>query len=243
MKAWAEPIVEKLKPVAYGEVSPSGKGIKFWVRAKLPPEAKHKAYIVEDADAIEAYNSGRYFTVTGKGKGTIEDGQQVIDWLVKQYLNGELQGNRGLTTTDGVSLRFPSHRPTQASTSNLEIDYLNASEVIKRIRESRQSAKFDALMQGNITGYGSQSEADLALCGVIGFWTQAPAVIDAIFRQSALMRPKWDERHRGDKATYGQMTIEEALSGKRETYTPRRKPYSPTRRRLHRSQQFYGGRR
>ena len=208
LKAWAKPIVDRLKSVGYGERSPSGHGIKFWTRATLGAEAKHKVYIVEGADAIEIYDQLRYFTVTGKGKGEIDDGQQVIDWLVKHYLS-------------------PSHRPTPRTPkppSQPTRDALNTAEVISHIKASRQSAKFDALMAGNATGYGSQSEADLALCAVVAFWSQEHAVIDAIFRQSALMRPKWDERHRGDGTTYGQMTIEEALSGKRETYTPRRTP-------------------
>ena len=201
LKDWAKPIVDRIKGVGYGERSPSGNGIKFWTRATLPTEAKHKAYIVKGADAIEAYDRLRYFTVTGRGKGDIGDGQAVIDWLVQEYLS---EPQRPTHTTD----RQPS------ATENL-----NAEQVIERIRASKQSAEFNALMAGNTTGHGSQSDADLRLCGVIVFWSQEPAVIDTIFRQSALMRAKWDEKHRGDGATYGQMTIEEALSGKSETYT------------------------
>ena len=227
LKAWAMPIVDRLKAVAYGEISPSGKGIKFWTKARLPILAKHKVYLDETTgEAIEAYDSGRYFTVTGKGRGRIEEGQQVIDWLVQEYLSP-------LTTTP---------RPTQPLDRNPSADNRSADEVISDIRASKQCPKFDALMAGNTTGYGSQSEADIALCSVVAFWTQAPNVIDAIFRQSALMRAKWDEPHRGDKSTYGQMTIEAALSGNHETYKPKqnRKPYSPTRRRLHRTRQLYG---
>lgn len=243
LKAWAEPIVSRLKPVAYGEVSPSGNGIKFWTKAKLPPLAKHKVYISEPTgEAIEAYDRGRYFTVTGKGKGIIDDGQPVIDWIVQEHLTPETQNTsppRSVPTTSSWNRPAVSvPRGGDSFSSNL-----SSNEVIVKIRQSKQSAKFDTLMQGNTTGYGSQSEADLALCGVVAFWTPDHAVIDAIFRQSALMRAKWDVRHRGDKATYGQMTIEEALSGNRETYKPKSKPYSPTRRRLHRTQQLYGGRR
>ena len=68
LKAWAKPIVDRLKSVGYGERSPSGHGIKFWTRAALGTETKHKVYVVEGADAIEIYDQLRYFTVTGKGK-------------------------------------------------------------------------------------------------------------------------------------------------------------------------------
>ena len=221
MKDWAKPIVDRLKGVGYGERSPSGKGIKFWTRATLPPEAKHKAYIVEGADAIEAYDRLRYFTVTGRGKGDIGDGQAVIDWLVQEHLS---EPQRPTHTAE----RQP------AATENL-----NAGEVTARIKASPQSAKFDALMRGNTTGYGSQSEADLALCGVITFWSQETAVIDAIFRQSALMRAKWDESRRGDKATYGQMTIEKALSGSRETHTRPQQARTTNQRHLRRERYGY----
>ena len=208
VKTWAAPIVDQLKAVAYGEVSPSGKGIKFWTKAHLPILAKHKVYLDETTgEAIEAYDQGRYFTVTGKGKGEIADGQSAVAWLVQEYLSPS-------TTT---------HQPTQPIDRNPSADNRHADEVISHIRASKQCHKFDALMAGNTTGYGSQSEADIALCSVVVFWTQAPNVIDAIFRQSALMRAKWDQPHRGDKSTYGQMTVEAALSGDRETYTPRKK--------------------
>ena len=213
VKAWAAPITERLKPVSYGEVSPSGKGIKFWTRAVLPVGAKNRAWINQsDGEGIEAYDTGRYFTVTGKGKGTIGEGQAVIDWIVAQHLT-------------------PDQKPIPPPSRPLRSPNLATDEVIEKIRQSKQSAKFDALMAGNTTGYGSQSEADLALCAVTGFWTQDRAVIDAIFRQSELMRPKWDEKHRADGTTYGQMTIEKAISECREVYTPRKRTHSRNKRR------------
>jgi putative DNA primase/helicase len=71
-----------------------------------------------------------------------------------------------------------------------------------------------------VTGYGSRSEADLALCVVLAFWTQRDAArMDRLFRGSALRRDKWDEP-RGTQ-TYGAKTIAAALKKCRETYTPR----------------------
>ena len=218
IKPWAQPIVKKLKNVGYGEVSPSGRGLKFWTRALLPANTSHRRGI-EDGE-LEIYDRIRYFTVTGKGRGDIHNGQTTVDWLCNTYL--------AKPKTDKRSAGSPS-------TSNTT----TVDEIVEQIRQSRQSAKFNALMEGNTTGYGSQSEADLALCSVIAFWTQAPSVIDAIFRQSRLMRNKWDERHRGDGATYGEMTIDEALSGKTETYNPSRKPFSKTRQRLNKTKRFY----
>ena len=125
LKAWAMSIVDRLKAVAYGEVSPSGKGIKFWTKARLPILAKHKVYLDETTgEAIEAYDSGRYFTVTGKGRGTIKEGQQAIDWLVQEYL----------TTTP---------RPTQNLDRNPSADTSldeSSSEVLNEPRCHRRSS-------------------------------------------------------------------------------------------------------
>lgn len=209
LKEWAAPIVDRLKSVAYGEVSPSGTGIKFWTKAKLPDWMNTGTKEPCEDGAIEAYHFGRYFTVTGRGKGQIKDGQSVADWLVSEYLTPVVSEQR----------RQP---PAQPATT------LNASEVIEKIRNSASRYKFDALMKGDISGYHhkdgkpDQSRADCGLCGIIAFWTQDEKVIDSIFRTSGLMRTKWDEIHKPPNTTYGAMTIAKALSGNKETYTPLR---------------------
>jgi hypothetical protein len=69
--------------------------------------------------------------------------------------------------------------------------------------------------------YGSQSAADYALIGILRFWTGGDAKkIDRLFRESGLMRPKWDERHFSGGKTYGEGTIRRSLRGVFETYTP-----------------------
>jgi putative DNA primase/helicase len=72
--------------------------------------------------------------------------------------------------------------------------------------------------------YASQSEADLALCCMLAFWTTNADQLDRLFRTTGLIRAKWDEK-RGT-ATYGQRTIAEALARQTEHYTP---PYGTTR--------------
>jgi putative DNA primase/helicase len=47
---------------------------------------------------------------------------------------------------------------------------------------------------------------------MLTFWTNGDRNwIDRLYRRSALMRAKWDERHAADGATYGEMTIAKAL--------------------------------
>ena len=223
LKPWAVPIVEHLKHVSYGEVSPSGGGIKFWTRAKLPDWINTGTNVNISDGKIEVYDKKRYFTVTGIGKGEIRDGQPEIDWLLQEYIEPR---------------RKLQQKPATSRKSIPQNNLKTAGEVTQHIQQSKQSHKFDALMRGDITGYGSQSEADIALCSVIAFWTQDSTVIDAIFRQSKLYRDKWDERHRTDGATYGEMTIEKALSGKREVYKPQSKRNTRKSRRYKKRKRF-----
>lgn len=68
-------------------------------------------------------------------------------------------------------------------------------------------------------GYPSQSEADLALCRFITRHTTDRTQVDRIFRQSKLMRPKWDERHFGDGRTYGEGTLDKVFEDLASTET------------------------
>ena len=70
----------------------------------------------------------------------------------------------------------------------------NIYNIISKLREQKNGEKFSALFdRGDITGYGSPSEADAALCALIAFRTGTDVeTLDAIFRQSALYREKWE---------------------------------------------------
>lgn len=55
LEQWATEIVRNLD--GYAEVSPSGKGVHIIVRGKAPNKKRSR---------VEAYSSGRYFTMTGR---------------------------------------------------------------------------------------------------------------------------------------------------------------------------------
>jgi putative DNA primase/helicase len=57
MEGWAREIIEELS--SYTEISPSGTGVHILVRGELPEGRNRKG-------RFEAYDRGRYFTVTGK---------------------------------------------------------------------------------------------------------------------------------------------------------------------------------
>lgn len=83
------------------------------------------------------------------------------------------------------------------------------------LRWDRNAPKFVRLFdEGDIIGYGSQSEADAALCAIIAFRAGPnPALIDTIFRQSALYRDdKWE------RDDYRAKTIECGIAARRGVY-------------------------
>jgi hypothetical protein len=61
-KDWAQPLLERFAD-SYSEVSPSGRGVKIWVRGSLP-SAVGKVHM--DDGGIEMYDRSRYFCVTGQ---------------------------------------------------------------------------------------------------------------------------------------------------------------------------------
>jgi len=114
-----------------------------------------------------------------------------------------------------VSLRQPPKIQSGKLTPTQEKPLLSHAdeELIRRAMGAKNGNSLTPLWRGDLTHkYSSQSEADLALCGQLAFWTARDSrQIDRLFRHSQLYRPKWDDPHRSDKETYGDMTIAKAL--------------------------------
>ena len=89
-------------------------------------------------------------------------------------------------------------------------------QVLATIRASSSALTFTRLFAGNwASHYPSQSEADLALAGILATHCGANVEqIDRLFRTSGLYRDKWDEQRR--EKTYGEKTIAKALEEKIE---------------------------
>ena len=195
IEAWAQEVVEKLD--SYTEISPSGTGVHILIRGELPAGRNRKG-------KFEAYDRGRYFSVTGKHlSGTpksIESRQEELHGVVQRVFGSEAPESANGHT-----------KPVAASES---VDNgLSEAEIVEKAASSRNGEKFRRLWSGDTTDYGSHSEADLAFCGMLAFWTGGDAArIDALFRQSRLYRKKWDRQD------YRNRTITEALSGKTEFY-------------------------
>ena len=97
---------------------------------------------------------------------------------------------------------------------------LSDAEVLEKALSSKNGFLFADLYEGRWQErYPSQSEAESALCFILAFWTGRNAEqIDRIFRDSALFREKWDERH--GAGTYGDLTIRKAIEIQTTVYDP-----------------------
>ncbi|MBR2284600.1 MAG: hypothetical protein IJ874_09340 [Ruminococcus sp.] len=68
---------------------------------------------------------------------------------------------------------------------------------------------FGKLCSGDICGFASHSEADMAFCEHLACNGITASAIDMAYRNSGLMRDKWDRKQGG--STYGEQTISKAI--------------------------------
>ena len=212
---WAAEIVALMD--SYTELSPSGRGLHIIFKLSVPyseicPRNK------DSKQGIEIYDTGRYFTVTGKPYGEakpIADRTEQVRQVCARYL----------AKTETAKPKAERRESTEMSNA----------ELWERMFEAPNGAGIRALYNGDVSGYTSlhndgetyadKSAADMALCNHLAYWTENDAGrMDAMFRESGLMRDKWDEL-RGSQ-TYGELTIAEAIRST-STYTP---TYTPPAR-------------
>lgn len=193
-------------PDAYFERSPSGTGLRGFFRLS-PDFAYDKTvyYINNRKHGLEVYLPGvtnRFVTVTGDmfRPGTVERDDDALKTALDTFMK---RGTRAASAFKGNP-----------------VSYFTDEQVIKHASESKSGDKFKALYDGRWEeGYNSQSDADMAFVSMLCFWCGCvEEQIDRIFRSSGLMRDKWDRRT-GD-ATYGEITIRNAVSSCSEIYRP-----------------------
>jgi hypothetical protein len=195
---WAQEIIDRLN--SYTEVSPSGEGVRIFLRGRLPKDGRKRG-------DFECYCTGRYVTVTGNHVGgtprTIE-GREAEMLVVHRQIWPERHEPR---------TRAPAREVGPTDLGDLQL-----VEKAKRMKNGA-GARFAALWSGDTGAYSSCSEADLALCDYLAFWCgpNSHNRIDALFRQSGLFRSKWN------REDYRQRTIEKALGGRSDFYEPRRR--------------------
>ena len=152
---------------------------------------------------VEVYLGGatnRFMTLTGNvyRAGDIPEKGDVLSAFLEKYMR-----------------RDNAAGPTRA----IGVSTLSDEAVIARAGRAKNGATFQKLWNGDISGYSSQSEADLALCGILAFWCgRDTGQMDRLFRQSQLYREKWDRPQTG--STYGWITVEKAAAETQNVYRP-----------------------
>lgn len=208
-------ILNKLKGKTYIEYSASG-AVHIFGFGEKPGDA---ARGLGDS-TLEMYGSSaagnRSLMLTGKVYGNkavpICDIQKEINEIYNTYFK----------RPENVKTAAPE-RPT----------VLGEREVLNKLQTASNSGKFNALMAGDTSmHHGDYSQADLALCTMIAFYTRDKYIIDNIYRRSGLYSAekqnpvtgklesrakKWDELH--GARTYGEDTIEKAISTCTKQYT------------------------
>lgn len=201
---------------SYTEVTPSGTGLRVFVRGSLPAGGRKRGN-------FEVYSTGRFLTLTGwivrcNGGITMEGDTLIL------APTGCITNNCGPDALPIIEERTaelaavhlahfgPPEEPQPAPAPYRGPVTADDQALIQRAMDAANGHKMRTLWYGLPSGHASDSEADEALVSHLCFWTGGdPQRIDALFRQSARFRGKWDEIHSGDKRTYGQMTIMKVL--------------------------------
>ncbi|WP_458189454.1 phage NrS-1 polymerase family protein [Haladaptatus sp. NG-WS-4] len=213
---WAAKIMEQLD--SYTEISPSETGYHVLVEGTLPPGRNRRG-------DVELYEDGRFFTVTGDHvQESPTDIHERTDALTTVYTahveTDDTSGPDDSTVDEDEPARDEDDRASNTEPAHTETG-LTDDEVIEHARAAANSAKFERLWRGDTAGYDSHSEADMALSCLLAFWTGGEtSQMDRLFRRSGLHREKWDAVHYGDGRTYGETTIERAVSVTSDVYSP-----------------------
>lgn len=185
---------------SYTEFSQSKTGVHIICKGTLP-EGRRKAK--NDSGGFEMYENGRFFVVTGNycsEYGYINDCTESVKPLHSKYLG-----------------KAAEPKPNKNITVNLN----SVDDIVRAACSAKNGSLFKALYSGDFSAYSSQSEADMAFCNMLAFWCGCDAEkMDAIFRQSGLMRDKWDRKQSG--TTYGVITLQKAITGCSQTYNPKK---------------------
>ncbi len=189
--AWAQAILDRF--ASYWYITPSGEGVRIIIHAKKPGPLCKKG-------DKEIYEEKRFFTWTPmQVPGTPETIADRQDELTAFYAE---------TFPKQDASKEVRHTPTVFTLPHPCTD----EQVLEKARGATNGAKFTRLWEGDTTGYASPSNADLALCRMLAYWTDGDSMaVDRLFRQSKLYRPeKWDRPARAGE-TYGEGTIRYAL--------------------------------
>ncbi len=211
----AKDIIQKIG--SYTERSPSGTGIHILCRAPGFHYDSLRYYVKNPHNHVEFYVAGstnRYLTITGDALG--DDAVNVRTQEIKELAESHM-------LRESVPMNWVFPLLDDSEDSDCRTCSLDDDSVLQRMFTAKNGVTIQHLWNGDTSGYSSQSEADLAMCSWLAFYTRKdPEQMDRLFRMSCLYRNKWDEQHGNE--TYGAMTIRKAIKGTRNIWSPYFRP-------------------
>lgn len=194
----ARDIIARLN--SYAEISPGNNGIRiFFGVLNTDWYDKSKYYVNNRNRGLEIYLPGttnRFLTFTGNT--TNRRPVMMCESEIRAIL-------------DDYMLR----QPKEENQPQLKAAPADRSDSELIDEAAAASYLFRKLWSGDISGYPSHSEADLALCNFLARLTgRNEGRMDALFRQSGLMRDKWNRKD------YRTATIQKAIRDCKTVYDP-----------------------
>lgn len=177
-------------PNQFVEVSQSGTGIHILALGEIRKNSKNSAL------NVEIYNDERFCALTGNAliASEMHEDPTAIKYIYDKYKTPERS--------------WEAHTRPRMVCSKSDEWILD--------KAMRRGGQFPLLYVGEwqFAGYPSQSEADLALCTDLAFWTDRDeSAIERIFRSSGLYREKFE------REDYRRKTISRAISQVSESYS------------------------
>jgi P4 family phage/plasmid primase-like protien len=217
LTGWAARIIKELR--SYGEVTPSGEGVRVVVGGLKPDHQHMKTSGLADwqggtGGAVEIYDGrqvngkpgGRFLTVSGdRLDGTPAEIRKCPRAI------GRIYGRHLLKPEPD---RPPD--PTPSGGDRVAAGGGLADAEIIALGRAEKSAKFRKLFDaGDVSGYPSASEAVAALLWKLAYYTKDREQLDRLFRRSALYRQwagKWER--------LGAAEVDKAIAGVGKTSDP-----------------------
>lgn len=199
---FAKTVIDQLD--SYTEFSPSGEGVHIIIRGALP--ASFKKGMRNDELGIEIYSEGRYFTFTGnqENENIIEERTDELEELASELFTFEEVGEDNDFEVD----------------QDADYDENSITSIWNKMFKSKNGDDIMKMFNGELIVNNDHSGTDQSLCNHLAFWCDKNfSLMDHMFRQSDLMRDKWDEK-RGSE-TYGEITLKRAIRDTKETLNPK----------------------
>lgn len=212
----------------YAEFSPSGRGVRAFVKGKLPGES----VVAKDDVGIELYDEPNYVTVTGFAvpgfpSEVAEGGEALLELYemanakkeaARERREAEKKARKASTARQAATIS--PEKPEQGDEIPPAGRSLSDEEVLSLARNSQTNAA--QLLDGSVSGYPSQSEAEYALANHLAFYAGpgGEAQVERLIRGSGMNRDKLNNSLGGDR-TYLSHTVAKAFDGRTDFYSPR----------------------